>query len=393
MYIIIFIKKINAKKINMSFVKKIILKNFRSYGDFSMDVSGYKNIVIYGSNGVGKTNILEALSLLNSGSGLRRAKIKDFQNKACEDTWSVFVSLTNESGDDFKMATGANPKNKSLSNSSLSSQSGRKIFVDGVALKSQYEAENYFKMLYLVPWMDRVFVEQGSERRVFFDNFISLFVRNYSDNLSKYSSLIKQRSSLLKKKSPDLLWVDVLEKQIAELALIIASDRLEYVARLNKLLDVGGENFPKIRIELSGLIEDCLMEVSALEAEEMYLSKLKENRDLFKDISSPFVPGVHRSNFSAFNLDKNIDVDLTSTGEQKLSVISLLIQNIYLLKDFYNQLPVVLIDEAIAHLDVDYREKFFKEIDSLGCQVFYTGVEKDAFNFIKKDKTLFFNCV
>jgi DNA replication and repair protein RecF len=368
-------------------VGKIVLNNFRSYSSFKEDFSDCKNVVIYGKNGVGKTNILEAVSFLSIGSGVRKSKFIDVGNVNFEkksdsdsDSWTVFSEIDFD-GDTVKIGT-------SYPYLGSKKSKGRIFSVDGSKLSVHSDILDYVRVVSLVPWMDRIFQDSSSDRRKFFDGFIEQFYRFHNSLLVDYNNMMKQRTKLLKKKKWDKDLILILERGMVEKAIAIAANRISYVAKINKLLE-SVDGLPSVKIVLNGLVENYLEDNSAADAEDMFLEKLLKNRDEFRDSYSPFVPGIHRTDFSAFNLDKNISVDLTSTGEQKLVVVSIVLKNIDLIKLNFDVCPVVLIDEAVAHLDSEKKKYFFEMLQSSDCQCFYTGVSKEFFEDLDTKKTKF----
>lgn len=372
-------------------VGKIVLNNFRSYTSFKEDFSGYNNIVIHGKNGVGKTNILEGISFLSIGSGLRKSKFIDVGNvnvfkksESDSDSWTVF-SEVDFNGDIIRVGT-------SYPYLGVKKSKGRIFSVDGDKLSTHSDILDYVRVVSLVPWMDRIFQDSSSDRRKFFDGFIEQFYRFHNSLLINYSNMMKQRTKLLKKRNWDKDLILVLERGMVEKAIAIAANRISYVAKINKLLE-SVDGLPSVKIVLNGLIENYLENNSAVDAEEMFLAELLKNRDEFRDSYSPFVPGVHRTDFSAYNLDKNISVDLTSTGEQKLVVVSIVLKNIDLIKLNFDVSPMVLIDEAVAHLDAEKKEYFFRMLQDSGSQCFYTGVSREFFEDLDIKKTKFLHLV
>ena len=165
--------------------------------------------------------------------------------------------------------------------------------------------------------------------------------------------------------------------------------RLEFEEKLNKILSERKTNFPHIKITITGLIEDKLRTNKAVEVEDFFKQTLIANRELFKYNFSPPVEGIHRSDFTAYNIDKNISADQTSTGEQKCTVISIILAYANLLYLYFDKYPIILIDEAPAHLDNLKLQRLFEELENIPTQVWFTGIIKDDFEFFDDKKSLF----
>ena len=368
-----------------SYISRVILTNFRSYEKSVFDTSNSKIVIVNGNNGIGKTNLLEAVSLLSPYGPFRKAKLNQLLNTNIDaDNFTVFFNFV--SGDD-NVNIGIS-YNNTIENDKEVSES-RKVVVDNKDINI-LTLQNFVKLVWITPFMDRLFSENGTERRKFFDNLIINFYPNYSKILLNYNNLLKQRSKILKNTTYDEKWLSLIETEIVKNGVAIAGYRIEFEEKLNNILskqDCG--IFPKIQIKIVGDIEDSLKVNKSVVVEDYYKRLLLQNREMFKYNFAPSVEGVHRTDFSAFNLTKNISVDQTSAGEQKCAVISIILSYIEMLFLYYNTYPIVLIDDVLSHLDSFKINELFRFLDKIPTQIWLSGVNRSDFSFFEKDNVKF----
>lgn len=374
--------------INSYFIKRLVLNNYRSYEKLRIDTNLSKNIIIIGENGAGKTNILEAISMLSQSGPFRKAKLSQLGKTNAN--ISVFtISSQIESDDDvFNLGLSYNYTDKQNISDDDDIVEKRQIIAndDNITVG---DLQNYIRVIWITPFMDRLFSEATGERRKFLDNLISNFYPFYGVSLNQYSNLLKQRAKVLKSHKVDEKWLDAIESEIVEKGVSIAALRIEFEEKLNNILKTSDNVFPKIQIHIDGAIEEKLKTLKSVEVEDFYKKSLLDNRELFKFTFSPPVEGVHRSDFSAINLDKNMSADQTSTGEQKLAVISIILAYANMLYLYFNKYPLILIDEAPAHLDEIKTLELFKELEKLPTQVWMTGILRSDFEFFENKSSLF----
>ena len=373
---------------NSYIIKRLVLNNFRSYEKLRIDTNNCKNIIITGDNGAGKTNILESISMLSQSGPFRKAKLS--QLGKINSLESVFTISTQIESDDktYNLGLSYNYTGKQNLSDDDDILDKHQIIADGNNIPVS-DLQKYIRLIWITPFMDRLFSEATGERRKFLDNLISNFYPFYGIALNQYSNLLKQRAKILKSSHYDEKWLDAIEKEIAEKGVAIAALRIEFEEKLNNILQNSDNAFPKIQISIDGVIEEKLKTSKSVDVEDFYKKSLRENRELFKFTFSPPVEGVHRSDFSAMNLDKNISADQTSTGEQKLAVISIILSYANMLYLYFNKYPLILIDEAPAHLDDEKIIELFNELEKLPTQVWMTGILKSDFNFFENKNTLF----
>ncbi|MDR1009329.1 MAG: AAA family ATPase [Rickettsiales bacterium] len=366
-----------------NFISRLALSNFRSYERVSAEVDGAKTIVITGANGAGKTNILESISMLSPGGPLRKASLAQLGRiggnpavwtvyaRAGERDVGVSYAYGNVVGED--------------------EEGGRRVQIDGEAGELSALARA-FKCVWLTPLMDRLFTEAGGERRRFLDSLIANFYPFYGEQISQYNSILKARARVLKSSHPDMTWAGAHEAEIAALGVSIAAMRLEFEEKLNAILAVSEDGFPALVISVSGTVEDALRHGSAVAAEERFLKLLYDGREDFKRQAAPATPGVHRSDFSAHNLSKQIDCAQSSTGEQKIAVASVLLAYAKMIHLYFSEWPLIIIDEAPAHLDESRRAQLFAALEALPSQVWLSGTSEADFEYFR-GKSVRFVCV
>lgn len=373
-------------------IKRLVLTNFRSYDKLKIDCEGIKNIIITGENGAGKTNILEAISMLSVSGPFRKAKLSQL-GKIDSDNKVFTISSQLLTGDDsHTLGISYNYKNKDefIKDDFDETMEKRTIVANENNIQAQ-DLQNFIKIIWITPFMDRLFSEATGERRKFLDNLISNFYPFYGTSLNQYNNLLKQRSKILKSSNKDFNWLSSIEEEIVSLGVSIADLRLEFEEKLNKILSERKTNFPHIQITITGLIEDKLRTHKAVEVEDFFKQTLIANRELFKYNFSPPVEGIHRSDFTAYNIDKNISADQTSTGEQKCTVISIILAYANLLYLYFDKYPLILIDEATAHLDDLKLQRLFDELENIPTQIWFTGIIRDDFKFFAGKNSLFVN--
>jgi len=360
----------------MDKIEKLNLTNYRSYAHLKLDTEGAKNVVITGPNGVGKTNILEAVSMLSANGPFRKARTQ--QLGLIGGTPQVFTIFAKIGDDTLGLSC------------DYSTEGGVKEIVANSEEIQAGDMADIVKIVWITPFMDRLFSEAGAERRRFLDNLIANFFPAYGEHLNTYTKLLQERARVLKSPRPDARWLDSIEAGVAALGVAIAAMRLDFEEKQNAALERSRAHFPSIRISIGGLVEDRLRIGKAADAEEMFRTNLLEGRELFTKSYSPPVDGVHRSDFTARNLDKNISADQTSTGEQKLAVLSIVLAYAEMLGAYFGRMPIVLLDEAPAHLDDDKARKLYEALEAMPAQVWLTGINEADFAFFKDKNATFF---
>ncbi|MHA1550130.1 MAG: DNA replication/repair protein RecF, partial [Alphaproteobacteria bacterium] len=343
------------------YIKDIHLRRFRNHSNCAFEFEG-KFTLFYGRNGAGKTNILEAISLLSIGAGLRKVRLEEMgqQQKETFLPWKVEGNVVRKDLS-FKIQT----------NYDREKNTQREIYIDDKK-RPQKDLADFIRFVVLTPTLDKIFMEGSQAIRRLIDRMISVFDPDHIERLSKYNQLLKERYVLCEKEICSA-WLGVNAKILAEHAVPIAIARLDYIERLNTILTTQQTHFPEIRLSCDGWIEKSLETQDALDVEEKYTSYLQDNVELSS------VNGVHRSQFMLFHVSKNQSVNLCSTGEQKTMLLSLLLGQVALLHSILGEPPVFLLDEGGAHLDDKNQRILFEELKSLKAQTIITNVEDTLF--------------
>ncbi|MDR1945391.1 MAG: DNA replication/repair protein RecF [Candidatus Peribacteria bacterium] len=353
-----------------SYISEIILNNFRNYSSKKVNFNDKYNIII-GNNGVGKTNILEALSLFSNSRGLRNATNEELGNlnRSCpflpED---IMYSLSLRFFNDDKI--------------NLIQKNDKKILkINDEIIKKMSFLNNFLNITFLTPQMDSFFTDTSTNRRKFLDKTAEILFNEHCENVKKYEFFVKERMKILLEQHFDEKWLDIIEKKIAELGVNIAGVRNEVIELLNKIFVNFTNNFPTGEISIAGEIEEMLMVKKSIEVEEFFLRQLRKNR-LIDAQSKRFALGIHRSDMLIFNSKKNMKANLCSTGEQKMLLISLIFVKCIFSKQYGGGTPILLLDEICSHLDEETKNKFFEELKYLAIQTFITGIRREDFTYL-----------
>jgi len=358
-------------------IKQLTLTHFRSYAYARLQCDS-RPVIITGPNGAGKTNILEAISYLNPGRGLRSAKLQDCLYQAPNQLpqqilptiWGVAAQIDHQGspldvGTSYSLTAGE--------------QEGRRLMRLQQRPCQQQEILNYIRLIWLTPQMDRLFIDGGTARRKFLDRLVYLTDPLHATRVQKYEHVTRERLKILKSSwHQDTLWLDSLEQQMAELSVAIVDARLQTLAKLMQAENWALGLFPKANLSLSGEIETLMQQHSFVIAEE-HLQMLFRQQRLQDQQSGRTTTGAHRSHFTVIFIDKNQPAELCSTGEQKALLLSIVMAACRLQALRHEGAPIVLLDEVVAHLDTQRRAHLFAEILNLKLQVWITGTDPDIF--------------
>lgn len=356
------------------FVARIALTNFRSYAHAELPVSGLP-VVLAGSNGAGKTNLLDAISLLAPGRGLRGAKLSDHTRKgpsAGDAPWAVAAAVSrgqvcHEIGTGLVLGA--------------SGMERRLVKLNGMALQSSADLSEIVQILWLTPAMDRLFIEGASGRRRFLDRLTLGFDTAHARTYTRYENAMRERARLLKFGPRDPAWLDGLETEMATAGAAIAHARAEAVSRLNHALDDRGSagSFPAAHLALVGETDE-LREEAGNGLEQRLRERLKSARMRDAEAGRTGI-GPHLSDLAVRHTKKRMDARECSTGEQKALLISIVLADAWeLARRDGGSSPILLLDEIVAHLDSERRAALFEEILSLGAQAWMTGTDLSLFD-------------
>ena len=356
-------------------INRLTLSDFRNYPTLRIETSR-PLVALTGQNGAGKTNVLEALSLLVPGRGLRGSAFNVIARLNGSSSWAVAADIETPD-DNYKIGTSfeGDPSSEDGGNT------GRNAMVDGEVQRSSGVLTNYLKMLWLTPAMDRLFAGPASDRRRFFDRLVAAFDAHHGARVSAFEKLMRERNFLLQDPRCDYTWLASIERQMAEHAVAIASARNAAAITLAKHFAgyANSSPFPWGILQLVGDIEQLSAHIPAVQAEEEYAKILYDSRNVDR-AQQRTLKGPHRTDFSVTHGPKNAPAELCSTGEQKALLIGLILAQARSVKEMVGAAPVLLLDEVAAHLDSDRRRGLFEALTELGVQAWMTGTDENLFS-------------
>lgn len=362
---------------------KINLSQFRNYEALRLDAGVARAIVLTGDNGAGKTNILEAISLLVPGKGLRGAEATELKNRHADlsENWAISAELETAQGEKIRIGIGAAADGKR-----------RAVRVGGKDAKNQRALSAYAAAVWLTPQMDRLFLEGPSARRKFIDRLAFSFTPDHVTQTGRYEKALRERLRILQNpRMNDPSWLATLEAQIAAGAVSIAATRgalINSLMRHGALLGAQAPLFPRPSLNMTGWVDAELENRPALDVEEELKEKLAKNRGLDRD-SGRTHEGAHRSDLSAFYADENMPAAQCSTGEQKALLVSIILAHALMMKSEKGYVPLILLDEVAAHLDEARREQLFSVLSALEGQIWLTGTDARIFAPLRTNARFF----
>ena len=349
-------------------VGRVTLTNFRNYQDVSLRFSSTP-IILTGANGSGKTNFLEAISLLVPGRGMKRSALADLQNQKQSAPWAVAAEVQTGFGP-LQIGTGRDPE--------APDNERRIVHIDGTPVRGQSTLAEHIAMTWITPDMDRVLAEGASARRKLLDRLVYSFDPAHSGRVSRYEKALRERSRLLREGPRDASWLRAIEDEMAQTGVAIAAARRHLLQQLREAVDETSSVFPRADLSLVGMAEDALESNPALPVEDMLRSALARAREDDARSGTTSV-GPHRSDLLVTHRAKNCPADLCSTGEQKALLIAIMLAYLRVLMRHRQLTPIFLLDDIAAHLDDTRRTALFEEILTLGVQAWITGTDREAF--------------
>jgi DNA replication and repair protein RecF len=354
-------------------VTHLLIENFRNYRMLDLTVDS-KPVVLIGRNGSGKTNVLEAISLFSPGRGIRKSPLREMDNRALNAPWVVAATLAKTDAE-YQLATGRDGE---------SSADKRIIKIDGMRERKQSVLCKYLSVTWLTPQMDTLFIEGNSARRKLLDRLVYAFDPEHAERVSAYEQAMRERNRVLCDRSADPHWLSVLEQQMAQHAVSITIAREETLARIRVQMERAKYVFAAAEWKLVGTTESWLESgISAVECEANLAAKFKELR--LKDAASNrATEGAHKSRLQVIHRGKNMPAEQCSTGEQKSLLLSLLLNHAAARSSWCSEPPIVLLDEVVAHLDVEHRKELFDAMLEGGMQTWMTGTEASDFQGLEQ---------
>jgi len=362
-------------------IRRLTLNNFRNYHAASLQTEA-DTIVLVGPNGAGKTNLIEAISFLTPGRGLRRATLDEVAFAEGDGSWAVAAEIEGALGL-ATLGTGMpRPAEEGMPTT-------RQCRIDREPVASAAAFTDHLRVIWLVPAMDSLFSGATSERRRFLDRLVLAIDAEHMHRVNALERSLRSRNRLLEEARPDPHWLDAVEHETAELAVAVAGQRVEMVRRLDLVLSSRKHSaFPAAEIALDGWMEKLIPEHPAVDIEERYRVVLRDNRA--RDAAAGrTLDGPHLSDLKVVYAPKAVAAADASTGEQKALLIGLVLAHARMIADATSFAPVLLLDEVLAHLDPARRAALHGELAELGAQVWMTGADPALFAEVDSKAAVF----
>lgn len=354
-------------------VQQLALTRFRNYDNLRAS-PGTDSVVLTGPNGSGKTNLLEAISLLSPGRGLRKASILEIQKNNSPDAWAISAEVFSRNNC-IRIGTGREPSLDPCSNE----VERRVVHIDGKPAKNQQSLAEHTIVLWITPDMDRVLAEGPSARRKLLDRLVYNFDPSHSGRVQRYEKALRERLFLLRENKGDAVWLSVLEDTLAQTGVAIAAARKQMLRQLQIAMTKTASVFPQADLELQGMAEKLLDELPALLVEDRLRAELALARAEDAEHGNSHV-GPHRSDLLVTHKAKQCPADSCSTGEQKALLIAIMIAFTRTIIEERNVAPIFLLDDITAHLDDTRRRTLFEEIEAMNVQAWMSGTDPASFN-------------
>lgn len=350
-------------------ISRLRLTAFRNYATAALDLDG-RHVVLTGPNGSGKTNLLEAISVLSPGRGLRGASFDTLQAQGSDLPWAVAATIETDDGP-ADIGTGALP------------DGGRRVRINGANARSIEAMSDYLRVLWLTPAMDGLFSGPAGDRRRFLDRLVTTLIPGHSATVSDFEKAMRQRNKLLEEEG-DPRWLSAIEAQMAELGASIHLNRTDSLSHLQALIaqSLDDTSFPAARLSLTPLFDDLVEPATSAELETVLAQRWHALRPLDR-AAGRTTSGPHRVDLDVIHAQKSMPAALGSTGEQKALLIGLILAHARLVRLRTGIVPFLLLDEIAAHLDPDRRRALFAALDGLETQCFLTGTDPVLFEALE----------
>jgi DNA replication and repair protein RecF len=348
-------------------IRRLQLSDFRNYT--ALDMACPAGLVaLYGENGSGKTNILEALSLFSPGRGLRRADFTSIAREGGSGGFAVAVEADGRLGD---VALGVGTQ---------ADEPGRRCRIDRETVSSAQAFADHLSLIWLTPENDGLFRGAAGDRRRFLDRLVQALDGNHGTRVAALERSLRARNKLLEEGGRDQRWLDAVERELAEQAVAVSAARAETIARLQPLCATSTDDaFPFAIVALQGPLEERLAGAPALEVEDWYREELAANRSR-DQAAGRTLTGPNTADLVVRHGPKDMPAEQSSTGEQKALLIGLVLAHARLVSQLTGAAPLVLLDEVAAHLDQHRRQALYKAVAALGSQIWMTGTDRELFD-------------
>ena len=371
----------NSKMIDKGishWLRKIRLLNFRNYREVNFEIQN-EQVVLIGKNGTGKTNLMEAISLLAPGRGLRRANTDDFSykdlNKPMQNQrkWAVYADLiTNDKC--WQIGTG------------ISEESNRRIVKINQETETQEMLAKICSISWLTPQMDGLFLDSPKTRRLFIDRLAISFDPAHSGRLLRFLKSYRERNRMLANEVKDPIWYSLNETQLAETGVAIMATRNALIEDINRTVQNMQTEFPKFSAQLVGGGTELLNRIPASEIEDIIKQNAKKNREA----NNSSIMGPHITDLLVTHSQKKQFANEASTGEQKALLITFILAHAHLQSTRLEKPPLLLLDDVAALLDPWRRDALFDACKNFSGQVWYSGSDEKSFDSLKSKAQYFY---
>ena len=371
----------NSKMIDKGishWLRKIRLLNFRNYREVNFEIQN-EPVVLIGKNGTGKTNLMEAISLLAPGRGLRRANTDDFSykdlNKPMQNQrkWAVYADLiTNDKC--WQIGTG------------ISEESNRRIVKINQETETQEMLAKICSISWLTPQMDGLFLDSPKTRRLFIDRLAISFDPAHSGRLLRFLKSYRERNRMLANEVKDPIWYSLNETQLAETGVAIMATRNALIEDINRTVQNMQTEFPKFSAQLVGGGTELLNRIPASEIEDIIKQNAKKNREA----NNSSIMGPHITDLLVTHSEKKQFANEASTGEQKALLITFILAHAHLQSTRLEKPPLLLLDDVAALLDPWRRDALFDACKNFSGQVWYSGSDEKSFDSLKSKAQYFY---
>jgi DNA replication and repair protein RecF len=357
----------------------LTLSDFRNYASLSVQLEP-RHIVLTGHNGAGKTNLLEAISLLAPGRGLRRAAYDDMARKEGVGGFAIGAKIAVED-DETQLGTGTG--------AAVGEATGARIVrINGTQEKSADSLNDHLRITWLTPAMDGVFTGPAADRRKMLDRMVLAIEPAHGRHAIDFEKAVRSRNRLIADEVNDANWFAALEHEIGTHGAAITLARHRFVSALNTLASSGFDRaaFPSAGLSLVGEIDTLAANSDNLA--EAYRAALARSRPADRQAGRTLI-GPHRSELEVMHVAKNMPAAIASTGEQKALLTGMVLAHAALIAKTSGLTALLLLDEIGAHFDAGRRAQLFEILDNLGGQAIMTGTETHLFDALENRAQFF----
>lgn len=363
-------------------IRRLTLTEFRTYAGLRLETEA-RLVALVGANGAGKTNVLEAVSLLAPGRGLRGAAFEELARQGGSGGWAIAAEIETSDGP-VTLGTAWSGQ------SEAGDGGGRQVVIDGEAQRGAGALGEHMRLLWLTPSQDRLFAGPASDRRRFLDRMVTAFDPEHAARITVFEKVMRERNLLLEETRPDPSWLSSLEAHMAEAAVAISAARLIGLEALQTHIGEARltSSFPWAEVAVEGEIEALVAQKPAVQVEDEYRRILSDSRGLDR-AAGRTLRGPHRSDLNVVHGPKRMAAGLCSTGEQKALLIGLVLAQARAVKAGAGVSPILLLDEVAAHLDRARRRSLLEALAALGSQSWMTGTDAQLFEAIGGSGAIF----